>query len=99
MGHAISFPCASVAGQRQNRGLSKEVHGRGVPVQVSEDRSKFFARVQFLCGRRIFSVQKHHEVGVCGKERHLTLCIATICTMRVGLDKLPDGEAICGFFR
>jgi hypothetical protein len=34
---------------------------------------------------------------VCGKERHLTLRVAPIGAMRVGLDEFPDREAICGF--
>src|SRR5712692_9863987 len=37
-------------------------------------------------------------MGVRGEERHLTFRIATIGTVRVRLDKFPDGEAICGFF-
>jgi hypothetical protein len=37
-------------------------------------------------------------VGVCGKERHLTFRIAAIGAMCVGLDELPDREAIRCFF-
>jgi hypothetical protein len=37
MGHAISFPCASIAGQREDRRLSKEVHGGSVLVQIGAD--------------------------------------------------------------
>ncbi len=48
MGHAIRFPRASVAGQREDRRLPEEVHGRGVLVQVGEHGSKRFARVQLL---------------------------------------------------
>jgi hypothetical protein len=38
MGHAISFPCASIAGQREDRRLSKEVHGGGILVRVCKHR-------------------------------------------------------------
>jgi hypothetical protein len=37
-------------------------------------------------------------VGVFSKERHLTLRIATIGAVCVGLDELSDGKAIRGFF-
>ena len=50
--------------------------------------------MQLLRRSRVFSAYIHHEVGVCGEERHLTLCIATVGAMRVGLDQLPDREAI-----
>jgi hypothetical protein len=45
----------------------------------------------------ILGVHVHHEVGVCSKERHLTFRVATIGAMHVGLDELPDSEAIRGF--
>jgi hypothetical protein len=35
---------------------------------------------------------------VCGEKRHLTLRIAPIGAMGVGLDEFPDSEAIRGFF-
>ena len=37
------------------------------------------------------------EVGVRGKERHLTFCIATICTVRIGLDEFSNGQAVRSF--
>ena len=43
------------------------------------------------------SVHIHDEVGVCCKESHLTLRIATIGAMGVGLDEFPNREAIRGF--
>jgi hypothetical protein len=36
---------------------------------------------------------------VCGKEGHLTLRVAPVGAMRVGLDEFPNSEAICGFLR
>src|SRR6266853_821302 len=39
-----------------------------------------------------------HEVSICGKEGHLTVRIATIGAMRVGLNELSDRETISGFF-
>jgi hypothetical protein len=38
-------------------------------------------------------------VSVCGKERHLTVRIATIGAMRVGLNEFSDLETIRGFAR
>ena len=36
---------------------------------------------------------------ICGEKRHLTLRIAPIGAMGVGLDEFPDSEATGGFFR
>jgi hypothetical protein len=41
----------------------------------------------------------HHEVGVGGKEKHLTFCVATIGAVGVSLDKLSDSETVRGFTR
>ena len=60
--------------------------------------SERLARVQLLRGRRILGVHVHDEVGVFGKESHLTFRIATIGAVCVSLDELADGEAIRGFF-
>jgi hypothetical protein len=48
-------------------------------------------------GLRILGVHVHDEVSVCGKESHLAFRIATIGAVCVGLDELPDSEAIRGF--
>src|SRR5580700_4730759 len=48
MRHAISFPSASVIGQREDRGLSKKVHGGDVLVQIREDWSQSLTGVQLL---------------------------------------------------
>jgi hypothetical protein len=53
--------------------------------------------MQFLGGRRIFSIHEHHEVSVGGKERYLTFRIATVCALRVGFDEFSDRQAICSF--
>jgi hypothetical protein len=68
-----------------------------VLVQPGEDGRERLARMQFLRGLRILGVHVHDEVGVFGKKRHLTFCVATIGAMRVGLDKLPDRKTIRGF--
>src|ERR1700684_1688635 len=36
-------------------------------------------------------------MSVCGKESHLTLWVAAIGTVRVGLDEFPDSETVRGF--
>ena len=56
------------------------------------DAHKFFG---LMTKRRAINILSRPRFG---KEGHLTLCIATIGTVRVGLDNLPDGEAICGSF-
>jgi hypothetical protein len=38
-------------------------------------------------------------MGVQGEQSHLAFGIATICAVRIGLDELPDGEAIRGLLR
>jgi hypothetical protein len=73
------------------------VHGGGVLVQVREDRSERLARMQILRGRWIFGIHVHYEVGVRGKECHLTFRIATIGAVRIGFDEFTDSEAIRSF--
>src|SRR4029077_20275205 len=97
MGQGVGLSRASVAGQSENRGLSDEVHGGGVLVQVRENWSERLARVQFLRRRWILRVHIDHEVGVCGKECHLTFRIATIGAVRIGLDEFTHSGAIRGF--
>ena len=53
--------------------------------------------MELLGGSWILRVHIHHEVGVGGKERHLAFRIATIGAVCVGLDELPDSEAVRGF--
>src|ERR1700758_264070 len=97
MGYAISFPCASIAGQREDRRLSKEVHGGSVLVQIGKHSSKLLVRAQFLRWIGILCVHVDHEVRICGEKSHLTFRIATIGTMCIGFNELPDGEAVRGF--
>src|SRR6476661_329673 len=97
MCQSISLSRGSIAGQREDRALSHEVHGGGVLVQVCEDRSERLARMQLLRGRRVLGIHVYHKVGVCRKERHLTLRIPAIGAMGVGLDQFPDSEPIRRF--
>src|ERR1700756_3800034 len=97
MGHAISFPCASIAHQREDRRLSKEMHGGSVLVQIGKHWSKLLARVQFLRWIGILCVHVDHEVRICGKKSHLTFRIATISAVCIGLNQFADGEPIRGF--
>src|SRR3984893_5317638 len=99
MRQAVSFPGAPVAGQREDGALPDEVGGGVVLIQLGEDRSERLARVQLERWLRILGVHVHHEVGVRGKERHLAFRIAAIGAMRVGLNELPDREAIGGLDR
>jgi hypothetical protein len=78
MSQAVRLPGTSVSRQAEDRTLSDEVHGSGVLVQICKHGSQRLARVQFLRGRWILGVHGHHEVGVCGKERHLAFRITTI---------------------
>src|ERR1700757_2145607 len=97
MGYAISFPCASIAGQREDRRLSEEVHGGSVLVQIRKHWSKLLARVQFLRWIGILCVHVDHEVRICGEKSHLTFRIATISAVGIGLNQFADGEPIRGF--
>ena len=98
MRHAVGFPCASVGGYRKDRGLSKEMHGRGILIQICEDWSERFAGIELLSWCRVFGIHVDDEVRVSCEERHLAFCIATIGGMRLGLNKFTDREAIRGFF-
>src|SRR5580704_9126316 len=96
MRQAVGFPGGSIGCQREDSALSDEVRRGVVLVQLREDWSERLARVQLLCGRGILGVHVHHEMGVCGKKRHLRFRITTIGAVCVGLDELPDSEAIRG---
>ena len=96
MRQGVGLSRCSVARQREDRALADEVHRRGVLVQVVEDGRERRAGVKLLGRRRILGVHVDDEVGVFREERHLTFRIATIGAVRVGLDELPDGEAIRG---
>src|SRR5260370_12805057 len=48
MRQSVGLPRGSVAGQGENRALSDEVHGGVVLLQLCEDWSERFARVQLL---------------------------------------------------
>jgi hypothetical protein len=97
MREAVGFPCGAIAPQREDCALSDEMRRGVVLVQVCEDWSERLARVQLLGRLRIFGVHVHHEMSVCGEQRHLTYRIPTIGGVGVGLDELSDGEAIRGF--
>src|SRR5450432_1059545 len=99
MRQAIGFPGGLVGCEGEDRALSDEVRGGVVLVQVCKNRRKRIARVQIHRGLRIFGVHEHHEVCVFGKESHLTLRVATVGAVRVGLDKLPNREAVGSFLR
>ena len=62
-----------------------------------EEAAERLARVKLLRGLRILGVHVNHEVGVSGKESHLSLRVATIGAMGVSLDEFPDRKAIRGF--
>jgi hypothetical protein len=96
MRQAVSFSGGSVVRQCEDGVLPDEVRGGVVLVQVSEHWRERFTRVQLHRGLRVLGIHVHHKVGVCHKERHLTFRIATISAVSVGLDKLPDSQAIRG---
>jgi hypothetical protein len=50
-------------------------------------------------GLGILCVHVDHEVRICGEKGHLTFRIATISAVCIGLDELPDREAVRGFAR
>ena len=99
MREAIGFACGPVGRLRQYGALSDEVRGGVVLVQVREDRSQRFARVQLLRRPRILGVHIHDEVGVWGKECHLAFRIAAVGAICVGFDEFSDREAIGSFLR
>src|SRR6201981_2837428 len=99
MRKAIGVPVGLVGGEGEDGALSDEVRGGVVLVQVCKNRRKRIARVQVHRGLRIFGVHEHHEVCVFCKESPLTLRVATVGAVRVGLDKLPDREAVGSLLR
>src|SRR5260370_35858778 len=99
MRQAIGFPGGVVGWEVEDGALADEVRGGVVLVQVCKNRRKRIARVQIHRGLWVFGVHVHHEVCVFGKESHLTLRVATVSAVRVGLDEFPDREAIGSFLR
>jgi hypothetical protein len=47
-----------------------------------------------LLWARIFGIHVHHDVGICGKARHLTARIPTFGTVCVRFDEFPDVAAV-----
>src|SRR5580658_8320664 len=97
MRKAVSFAGRSGGCEREDRTLSDEMRGGVVLVQICKDGSEFVARMEFLGGRRIFSIHEHNEVRVGCKQRHLTFRIASVRAVRVGFDELSDREPVRGF--
>src|SRR5580704_525160 len=97
MRKAVSFAGRSVRGEREDCALSHEMRGGVILVQIGEDGSEFVARMQFLGGRRIFSIHENNEVRVRRKERHLTFRIATVGAMGVSLDEFSNRQPVRGF--
>src|SRR6201987_2980844 len=97
MGHAISFPCASIAGQREDRRLSEEVHGGSVLVQILKHWSKLLARVQFLRWIGMLWVQVAHEGRIGGEKRLLTYRNAPRSAGCKTANRFAQGEPRCGF--
>jgi hypothetical protein len=93
----VRFPCGTITRQREDYALSNEMRRGIILVQICEDWSERIARVQFLRGLRILGHHVNHEVGVPGKESHLSLRVATIGAMGVSLDDFPDRKAIRAF--
>ena len=96
---AVGFARGASTVQREDCALSDEMHRRGIPIQVREDRGERPARMQLLRRLWILGVHVYNEMGVGGEQRHLAFRIATIGAAGVGLDELTDGEAIRGFRR
>src|ERR1700746_2992820 len=97
MRKAIGVPVGLVGGEGEDGALSDEVRGGVVLVQVCKNRRKRIARVQIHRALRGFGVHVHHEVCVFSKQSHLTLRVAAVSAVRVGLDEFPDREAIGSF--
>ena len=97
MSQAIGFASRSIRREGENCALPDEVRGGVVLVELRKNRGKRLPRPQLLGRLRIFCAHIHHKVGVHGEERHLTVRIATIRAVRVGLNELSNCETICRF--
>jgi hypothetical protein len=79
-----------------------EVHRGLIAVEVVEDRGQCLAAVEYLRGFGALSVHVDDKVGVLGEEGLLSLRVAAISAVRVGVDELADRQAVsllgrCGF--
>src|SRR5580704_712144 len=79
--------------------LAIEVHRRLIGVQVVEDRSKILSAMKLLTRLPVAAVHEDDEMSVGGEQRHLSGRIAAVGAMGVGVDQLPNRQAIGGFYR
>jgi hypothetical protein len=96
MGEAVALASGSVPVEGDGA-LAVEMHGGDVLVEVIEHGGQRLSSVQFLTrfgGRQVI---EHQETGVLGEQSHLTLGVARVRAVRVGVEQLPDGEPVGGF--
>ena len=67
---------------------------RVVPVEVIEHRGERLAAVELLRGLGALALHVDEEVGVLGEERFLPVGVAAIRAVSVGVEELPDSEAV-----
>jgi hypothetical protein len=79
--------------------LSVEVHRRLVAVQVGEDRGQRLTSLQDV--RRLIGLAVHvdGEDRVVGEQRFLSVGVAPVGAVRVGVEQLADRQAIGGLGR
>ena len=93
VGDAVALAGRSVAVQR-DCALPVEVHRRPVAVEVVEHWCQHLAAVEYLCGLGALPVHVDDEIGIFGEEQLLTVGVAAVGTVRVGVDQLPDCQAV-----
>ena len=74
--------------------LSVEVRGGLVAVEVREDGCQSLAAFENVRGLGAFAVHEHRESGVDGEEGFLSVGVAAVSAVGIGVEKFPDGETV-----
>lgn len=93
MGNAVALTRRAVAVE-PNRALAVEMHRRLVAVQILEHRRQRLSAVQLLARLGPGTIHVDDEAGFLGEEALLTLAVAAVGTVRIGVEELTDGEAV-----
>ena len=96
MRQTVRFPSGAIARQREDGALSNEMRRGMILVQICEEWSERFASAVPARAWDPWRSCKP-QMGILGKESHLSLRIATIGAMGVSLDEFSDRKAIRGF--
>jgi len=89
MGDAVALAGGAVA-VKGDGALPVEVHRGLGAVEVREDGREGLSAVEYLGRLGALAAHVDHKVGVFGEERFLSVGVATVGAVGVGVDQLLD---------